>query len=179
MATGALLPREWTSPVVESVVLPAHGQTTSDDKVVRVGNFGAAAATSAGLNAPSILDLVVPKAHAGGSASVGNITFDAYWTVRKDDAEICGWADYDGGSDNIGGNVGRSGDSLSTFTQKIFGQTLSFTNQKVGNGGVSLTANWLDNSEPLLAPPGIGCSELNTTSFQNSSSPYDDDEELA
>lgn len=174
MATGAVLPKAWVSPVVNAITLPAHAQTS-----LTVGNFGAAVSTVARANQPSVLDLVVPSANAiVPSAMVGNVYFDAYWTVRETDALICGSAFNTGNSfANLSGSVPRSGDSLGDFQRLVGTDTLQFKNQRLEGGGVSLTAKATGASGHFFAPPGLGC--LNVTSSINSSSPYGDDEDIA
>jgi len=63
---GKLLPEQWTRPVVDAVTLPAHAQTSATYfGVVDPGNQGKAPRAE-----DSILDLVVPNAHAQGRGSV-------------------------------------------------------------------------------------------------------------
>lgn len=186
LATGKLLPENWARPVVESVLLPAHAQTSKEDpEEVVTGNFGPASSSTLGSNdrGRSILDFFVQPAHANGfgfSATVGQVTFDAFWTVRENEAEICGRAAWIFGisEKSLIGTRSRSGDKLKDFSQDIDGQTLKFVNQKVSGGGVSLTAEANGDSVSLFAGPGDGCGgEIkNLTSLHRSSSPYSEDD---
>lgn len=78
---AASLPARWTQPIVQSVMLPAHAQTSPGDiedgdffadlsemevrgeRIDHLGNFGTAVASRGGW-----LDWLVPTAHAGGSS---------------------------------------------------------------------------------------------------------------
>lgn len=174
MATSALLPREWVSPIVKSVILPAHAQTTG----LITGNFGAAASAVTRNDIPSVLDLIVPQAHANGSASVGNVVFTAYWAVGENGADICGDAHFLNASVRLSGNVSRSGNSLGNFSQSVGPAQLEFTAQEVNSGGVSLTASANKQSAQFAAPPGgPGCG-VRTASTWGTSSPYADDDEI-
>lgn len=177
MATGsAVLPAKWVSPVVNSIMLPAHAQTS-----LVVGNFGPAELRLSRRESPSVLDLVVPRAEARPalSATVGNITFSAYWMVGESGANICGTAvNFNNATPTVtlSGTVGRSGDSLGNFQQEVNGPILKFTGQQVGNNGVSLTASVDVNSSPLFAQPSAGGCGSNSSIVLNTSSPYPDDE---
>lgn len=180
LATGKLLPENWARPLVQSVVLPAHAQTSPGGPT---GNFGVAIDLTSNDRSPSILDHFVPTAHAAplpGSAKVGNVSYDAFWTVRDNDASICGQAWYLGeNATSIGGVVGRSGNSLDDFSEFVGPVTLSFTNQEVSEDRVRFTASTTDSgnpSQPAVAPAGgPGCPE--DIGFNSStSSPYPDDD---
>lgn len=180
-AVGRTLPASWREPVVKAVILPAHAQTSPFTGPT--GNFGAAVA--AGLSGssesgPSILDMFVPPAHANSfAAKLGNLSFDAYWTVREDDAVICGEALH------LLGNVarfikivGRSGDRLDDFREPVGDEDLVFTNQQVAETGVSLMASTDFSSGPFLAPPGgPGCDSMVSNSLKGTSSPYSEDDD--
>ncbi|MGA8260696.1 MAG: twin-arginine translocation signal domain-containing protein [Arenicellales bacterium] len=176
MATGAVLPTKWVSPVVDSIMLPAHAQTS-----LVVGNYGPAMLVGGRLKSPSVLDLVAPRAEAtvAFDATVGNVSFDAFWTVRESDADICGLAYFLNAAAlvTLGGTVGRSGNLLGDFQQDINGRTLHFTSQQVDNNGVHLTAMAGAETSPLFAAPGAGCGAVNISMSMNSSSPYPDDED--
>jgi hypothetical protein len=179
MATGVMLPKTWVSPVVDSIMLPSHAQTSGPI----VGNFGAAASTMTRRDdGPSVLDLVAPNAYAlqPAIAKVGNVYFEAFWTVRENDALICGSAHTlsPNASADLSGSVPRTGDSLGNFQRSVGPETLQFKNQRVEGGGVSLTAGASGESGAFFAPPGPGCLK-NVTSSINSSSPYGDDEDIA
>lgn len=185
-AVGKMLPESWTRPVVQSVALPAHAQTSPFSGPV--GNFGAAAAAgSLGFNdrGRSILDLFVQPAHAAPaySATLGNVAFDAYWTVREDDAVVCGEALYTYGNATVSPTffhktVSRSGDWLGDFSHPVGPDNLAFTNQRVSEGGVDLSASTHTASGPFFAPiGGTGCVG-NVTFSTGTSSPYAEDEEL-
>jgi hypothetical protein len=179
-AVGRTLPESWLEPVVKSVALPAHAQTSPF--AGPTGNFGAAV-SSIGANERdgSILDMFVEPARAlvPFDAVVGNVQFTAYYTVRENDALICGRAMWAGNvMATLSDTVGRTGDSLDDFSQSVGPVSLMFTNQQVSGGGVSLTASTDEAGNPsdsFIAPPGgPGC--LNVTVINNSSSPYPDDE---
>ena len=75
--TGASIPSTWTKPVVESVALPAHAQTTMGEQD---GIFGTAIITADNLQwwkSSPLLDGILPKAYAShddfAEASCGGI----------------------------------------------------------------------------------------------------------
>lgn len=74
-AAGFVLPQNWSRPVVESVVLPAHAQTTvSLDDVT--GTFqDEGIATIVGRTDPSIMDMLIPTAHAS-SFTMADVCMD-------------------------------------------------------------------------------------------------------
>lgn len=175
LATGRLLPESWSRPVVQAVMLPAHAQTSPPAGIT--GGFGPATSVG-GMNerGRSIMDFFVQPARAQtGGAVVGNVFFTASWTVRENDAEICGNASHLNSVTSLSGTVGRTGNSLDDFNQPVDGVTLSFTNQQVDGGGISLTASTDEPGSPsdsFVAPAGGGCGGAES----NSSSPYPDDE---
>lgn len=57
---AAAMQKEWTRPVIDSVILPVHAQTSSLN-----GSFTAQASVS---SATGLLDYVIPQAHAGVSS---------------------------------------------------------------------------------------------------------------
>lgn len=67
--TAWKLPMDWSKPVVESVTLPAHAQTTSEDNgpdlpnIVSTGGTGMTEATGV-LNEPDLLDVFAQPAYA-------------------------------------------------------------------------------------------------------------------
>lgn len=61
------LPDQWKAPIVQSIGLPAHAQLT--ELYMVNGTFGATDFTgSAVVDATPLLDLIAPKAYAGGVA---------------------------------------------------------------------------------------------------------------
>jgi hypothetical protein len=73
-AAGKTLPENWTQPVVDSVMLPAHAQATGVNRNY-AGPVSAAAASGPG-PAPSfkVLEVLIPAAHAGGGNAVATGT---------------------------------------------------------------------------------------------------------
>lgn len=68
-----MIPDRWTQPLVQSVYLPAHAQTSLP--VLRVGGpVGGAVVSNENPSNRSLLDLVIERAHAQGSPSGGCIT---------------------------------------------------------------------------------------------------------
>lgn len=69
IVTGArFMPGEWSKPVVESVVLPAHAQATpGDEPTVQAFTGTVAVVTVGGLTGigSAIMDFVIPRAEAG------------------------------------------------------------------------------------------------------------------
>jgi len=178
LATGKLLPERWAEPVVQSVVLPAHAQTSPP---VPTGDFGAAQSMSgANDRGRSILDYFVQPAHAGMSyeANVGNVMFNAFWSVRENEADICGEASFGNATVLLNDTVGRSGNTLGSFSQTVGETTLNVVNQQVSDAGVSLQAEANGEMAPLFAGPGPGCPIESFASLQRSSSPYPDDDEV-
>jgi len=177
-AVGRTLPESWLQPVVKSVLLPAHAQTSPFDGPV--GNYGAAQNIASNERGDSILDMFVEPAQAIVVASVGNVSYEAYWTVRENDAVICGDAWYMGGSTIwFYGMRARSGNRLDDFSAKVGPVELTFSNQQVSGSAVDLVASTTDPggpSKPASAPQGGNGCPINTSFLENSSSPYPDDE---
>ncbi len=82
VAASQTLPTKWTKPVVDSVILPAHAQTTvvPTTTAAPVINFRGPVSANAIVtinNEPeslfAILDSIVPKAHAGTSTQSGDM----------------------------------------------------------------------------------------------------------
>lgn len=69
VAGARFLPGEWSRPVVESVVLPAHAQATGEPTVQAF--TGTVTVVSVGFSGfgSSIMDFVVPRAEAGAAAA--------------------------------------------------------------------------------------------------------------
>ncbi len=92
MASGKLLPDEWSRPVVESVLLPAHAQTTGDDSDDEVDYDGVFAFVNVDpVYTPheeeGILDMFAGPAHADVECvnSVSAIVF----SVSDTTAQVC------------------------------------------------------------------------------------------
>lgn len=90
MATGKLLPDHWSAPVVESVVLPAHAQTTTgaiDGVFLAEPDF---ANRDAAGEPDSILDLFTAPAHAGLPAKVCiNAISSIRFSIGGGSANVC------------------------------------------------------------------------------------------
>lgn len=68
---GAALPAQWTKPVIEAVILPAHAQATSGTVVGGGGGGGAPGPAPTGSVGESILNFFVSPAQAGSCVSMG------------------------------------------------------------------------------------------------------------
>lgn len=55
------IPQRWSRPVVDAVVLPAHARTSAID-----GNFGGSGVGGSSIVTAPVLDLIAPRAYAGG-----------------------------------------------------------------------------------------------------------------
>lgn len=86
LATGKLLPENWARPVVQSVVLPAHAQTSpgSFDGLFDTGEL---LVDASGSRPGSILDMFISPAHAAafGCNTVTRIQIN----VSGDQADVC------------------------------------------------------------------------------------------
>lgn len=181
-ATAKLLPDSWTRPVVDSVTLPAHAQSSPGETPSLV--TGAFTTGVLGRNDDSILDLVVPTAHAliVGSVSVGNATFDVSWDVDENGYAICGNgqvltpnASYE--FFTIDGSGGRSGDMLNRYQQSIPFGILEIVNQAVQSSQLTFDCRFQsDSTNGVVAPPGGGCGQLNVQAATRISSPYPDED---
>lgn len=166
-AAANVLPKEWTRPIVNSIVVPAHAQAS-----LAVGTF-----TTQSLES-SIFDYLVQPLHAVvvpiGSVVVGNVAFDAAWNVGEDGYFLCGQGAV-GGSVffDIEGKGGRSGNSLQDFNMGVTGGTLAIIDQTVSPGGIEFTATYQALQTEASALPGGGCLSNVTTSLRMSS-PYPD-----
>ncbi len=60
VAVGKTIPKEWTSPIVESITLPAHAQRTEET----VGGQGSAGGFLTSAPGGSIMDYFIDTAHA-------------------------------------------------------------------------------------------------------------------
>lgn len=93
MASGKILPDHWSAPVVESVVLPAHAQTTSGP----IDGVFLAEPTFVNLDdtaePDSILDLFAEPAHAGLSTPIPKVCTNAIssilFSVSGNSANVC------------------------------------------------------------------------------------------
>lgn len=184
MATGALLPKEWTAPIVESAILPAHAGMSPPMNVT--GNFGPAAMLSGARNdSPSVLDLVVSPAHASlscCSATVGNLTFSACYSVFTNSYALCGSArgiqssaltPLNCGGKNVNGELGDC-------QANVEGTMLFFRFQQVRGSPphVRSVAQVGNSTVQLFAFPGCGCNAVEDASTIDPSSPYTEDEEI-
>lgn len=71
VVAGKSLPEQWSRPLVESVTLPAHAQTS----LISITGGLLLSIEEASLD-DSILDTLVPTAHAEDSAATGVVCFD-------------------------------------------------------------------------------------------------------
>jgi hypothetical protein len=62
--TSHTIPQRWSRPVVDTVVLPAHAQTSAIE-----GDFGGSGVAGSLVEAMSVLDMIAPRAYAGGIQS--------------------------------------------------------------------------------------------------------------
>jgi hypothetical protein len=84
ITTAKMMPREWTKPVVESAMIPAHAQTTGPDEptIIVLGNSGNFVADLTGTGSPEsllassierawneVVDVLVPEAYAQDDGS--------------------------------------------------------------------------------------------------------------
>ena len=74
VTVAAAAPEKWTTPVVDSVVLPAHAQTSTDPTPPTIPLNFSDSSSVLGSNTPSdIIDSLVASAHAGGESRAYNI----------------------------------------------------------------------------------------------------------
>jgi len=184
-ATGKMLPSQWTQPVVNQVVLPAHAQTSPP---INTGRFRTQGRRSIGEADPggSILDLFITPAYAaGGPIVVGNVAFDAIWDVGEKKADVCLAAiSRGGGNATDERTLERMGDELEDFSFNVDGQTVDITNQRVTESRVLFkAANAGFENESSAEPDDSSCGDLfsrvNMVMQLEMSSPYPDDEDLA
>jgi hypothetical protein len=139
--TAKLLPASWTRPVVDSVLLPAHAQATGFS-----GSFSTSGVVLADAGS-TIMDLVVPRAHAGGPMMT--TTVDICVNVTNNVAEIFVLVD----SINLYGATGVAV-PFSDVTLDYLGgamdtilTTISGTVEPAGGGGNQLTGTVMYGSQ--------------------------------
>lgn len=169
LATGKLLPENWARPVVRSVILPAHAQTSpvSFDGLFDTGDL----ITDAGGPQPgSILDMFVSPAHASHLSLSCNGVSRIQINVSGSNANICL-------SHIVGSFPGSTG--VDEGTGGLVDATISGTPFQLTNMQVSADASRIDGSvdscRSFVATRTSGsfsCSNTTTTMFL--SSPFAD-----
>ncbi len=178
-ASATVLPRRWTQPIVDSIIVPAHAQATP---VVVTGAFTTAPISVVG----SIMDLFVRPVYASALRGVvlGNVNFDLHWNVDVDGYAICG--DGEVFTSNavllfvLNGSGGRSGNALEDFSQDMASitegrvdGTLEIANQIVSESQLTFDAQLGPDATDGTALPGGGCA-VNVTVEARMSTPYAD-----
>jgi len=165
-AGASALPRKWTAPLVDSVVVPLHAQAS---EVVLLGPFSTGA--TAGIQA------AVPI----GTIIVGNVSFNAAWNLDSDGYSICG-------NGLIGFSVpftiddtgDRTGNQLEDYIHPtpLSGQTFQIVKQVVALDGGTPEINFIamhgSQTVPATAPQTIAACGINSTTVVQMSSPYPD-----
>lgn len=165
-AAAHVLPKEWTRPIINSIVVPAHAQAS-----LFVGMFSTTSLSG------SIFDLFVQPLHAAplGSVVVGNVAFVATWDVLEDSYILCGEGTVGGSIPfDIEGKAGRSGNALNDISICVPNGTLEIVDQTVGPGGIEFTATYDGAETSASAAPGGSCT-INVLTSVRMSSPYPDD----
>lgn len=165
LATGKLLPENWARPVVQSVVLPVHAQTSpvSFDGLFDTGEL----LVDAGGSQPgSILDMFVSPAHAAHLTC--NAVSRIQINVSGGNANIC----FTTFSSNFPGST-----SVNESTGELADASISGTGAQLINMQVSSDASRIegdiDHCGPFVASRSGGSfSCLNVTSSDYLSSPY-------
>jgi hypothetical protein len=174
-ATATLLPRRWTQPVIDSIIVPAHAQGSIE---MIVGLFTTSPGPS--LARGSIFDLLVPPLHAISAYSVvvGNASFDATWDVGSGGYDICGeglvLTSNGVVSFQINGGGGRTGNALENYGQALQEGTLSIVGQSVAGNQLTFVTSYQVSKTSGTATLGGEC-RVNTTTSLRMSSPYPDD----
>ncbi|MGE0704364.1 MAG: hypothetical protein AB7F99_14100 [Vicinamibacterales bacterium] len=177
-ASANVLPREWTRPIIDTIVVPAHAQASGPV----VGLF-----TTTGQLA-SIFDLLVAPVHAApiplGNIVVGNAVFDAAWDLVAEGYSICVSGTLLTTNNAISfvtsGNGARKGNFLQDFSidtaplseGHVDGTILLF-NQTVDGSQLSFDASFQGDETSGAAIPGGECA-INSTTDARMSSPYAD-----
>jgi len=177
VATGALLPTRWTKPIVDSLVVPAHAQSS---EIMFNGLFATDSANA------SIFDAIVTPVFAqGGNVIVGNAVFDLAWNVDAGGYSICGGGEVLTGLSGpvpftLLGSGPRTGNQLQDFGQDMAGitegrvdGTLNITNQVVSESSLAFQASFQSSTTTGTAASGAGCFS-NTATSVRISSPYGD-----
>ncbi len=178
-ASANLLPRHWTRPIIDTIIVPAHAQATGPV----LGLF-----TTTG-QVGSIFDLLVAPVHAApipGNVVVGNATFDAAWDLVAEGYSICVSGTLLTTNNVISflttGNGARKGNFLEDFSietaplseGRVDGTILLF-NQTVDGSQLSFDASFQGDGTSGAATPGGECS-INSTTDTRMSSPYADND---
>ena len=152
IAAGKMVPEKWTQPVIESVVLPAHAQTSPGDEptfpglsglyngntvIAGLGGNGlngVLVAESKGIN-KRILDYMVPAAYAGTIAD--DVTGD--YCNSGSEADIAFFVDADTGDVKICISFprGEGGTWVSQGTSTLTVGGIADTNVRILNFGPS------------------------------------------
>ena len=201
MATGALLPKEWTTPIVEFVDLPAHAQVSpapggGGTRAV-TGNFGPAMMVGARNDSPSetrlasrsVLDLVVSPAHASAfcppTAATGSIRANMFAQLLANSYTICGCASVLNVTSHVtlSGGGTNNNNVLSDYSQMLTpGVTLNCTGLRALPDPDRIVCMCSENSGPpaqwVLQTGNPVCGGQNDALTIKTSSPYTDDEEV-
>jgi hypothetical protein len=135
LAAGKMLPEEWTRPVVESIVLPAHAQATGIVSGLfrsDLGGEGPGPAASDSMPGSSILDFFVPPAQAQNGISC-NVVTSLLISVAGSQAKMC-MGTFVG---NFQDNTAVSGLNLADVSI----EGISFTNMKASANGQSISGD--------------------------------------
>jgi hypothetical protein len=135
LAAGKMLPEEWTRPVVESVVLPAHAQATGTVAGLFSGDLeilGPGPAASNPAPGSSILDFFVSPAHAQNGLSC-NVVTSLLISVSGSQAKMC-----------LGTMVGNFKETTTVSGLNLADvsiEGIGFTNMQAAANGQSISGN--------------------------------------
>ncbi len=168
LATGRLLPENWARPVVQSVMLPAHAQTSPASfdglYVFENGSIGDALESQPG----SILDMFVSPAHAGHLTC--NAVSRIQINVSGGNADICFtyFGDNRPGSTSVNESTGELADAT------ISGPGAELVGMQVSSDATQIDGA-VDHCFPFVATRTSGSfSCLNVTTNMFLSSPFAD-----
>lgn len=174
LATGKLLPENWFRPVVRSVVLPAHAQTSPPVSFDGLYVFEGPAIGDALDSQPgSILDMFVSPAHAVvlpvSCEAISQIQID----ITGGNAEICvryGGNNYPGST-----SVNQSTGALApAAVSTVFGVTVDLIDMQVAPDGEAVNGV-VDECSPFVATKSGGSFSCpNLTNSVYLSSPFAD-----
>ncbi len=176
-AAANVLPRQWTRPIIDTIVVPAHAQATGPV----LGLF-----TTSGPQA-SIFDLLVAPVHAApaGGVTVGNASFDVAWDLVEDGYSFCASGVFFSGNGApfvflVNGLGARKGNALSdidisanTETGNEVNGNLVVFNQTVDGSQLTFDTSFQSASTSGTAVPGGECG-INSVTDLRMSSPYRD-----
>lgn len=134
LATGKMLPEQWTRPVVDSVILPVHAQATGVSGLFRtdLAGGGPGPAVPDSMPGASILDFFVPPAQAQNGIAC-NVVASLLISVSGSQARMC-----------LGTFVGNFQDTTTVSGSNLADvniEGISFTNMKVSGNGQSISGN--------------------------------------